>query len=462
MHPFVRQLLQAVSIWFMLSFLARTGLGWWLVAATTAFCAFIAAYVYLHVHRPSAAARLAAIPVVRPLVRGACALACIQAPVSEAAPSGPAIGPTPRRPRPHGATGRLSGAMPTAGRDDETPGDAATSAGAGSIALEQEEHFRRAARSLRQTVVGHDHVIEAIMHALARSVALRTMSESPDSTPLGRFLLAGPDGSGRRHLARAVGRCLFDSSDIVHIDVTGFASPEMAADAAWGIASGGEPGLLVSAVKSRPTRVIVIEHVDRLDARGVEQLAGTLASGRLEDPVNGTTVDFRSCVFFLLASGEIASIRPQAPKAGERPGPEGGPRTADGDARTHDPRVETAIEELASRTTLSRTLLQTLDGIHFCESLGPLDQAEVVAQLVERECARFGLRLAYVEPEFIVEQLRGIQPADGLASLPARVKAALKEPIYQATRRGATQLTLDQHTCSPATPTLHLTPETTP
>lgn len=416
MHPLVRTLLHGLAAWFLMRLLCQSTIGWWIAALITAMAGFTAVYVYLHVHRSEVATRLGSLPGLYLLACGACRLAGLQTPVSDTVALRPGV-TDPRTP-PDTAAARLNG-MPAV-VDARVPARP-------TFAIEHEEHFRRAANTLRGTVVGHDGVVDQIMHHLARSVALRSASETPDSTPLGRFLLIGQSGVGRRFLAQAVGRCLFDCGDLVAFDVAAHATPELAADAAWGIGPGGEPGCLASAVRSRPTRVIVIEHVDQLDPRGIAQLTRILSTGLHTDPVSGSNIDFRSCVFFLLTESGAAALDP-APE----------------DPDEGRDWVDHASEFLQGRTTLSGPLLQSLDGIHHCVPLTRLEQAEIVAQLVDRECARFGLRLAYVEPEFIVDQLRTIDTAYGLATLPARVKASLKEPIYQAKRRGATQLTIDQ------------------
>ena len=164
---------------------------------------------------------------------------------------------------------------------------------------------------LEERVIGQPDAVAA----LVERVALLKAGVTDPSRPYGVFLFAGPTGTGKTELAKALAAWLFGSEDrLLRIDMSELADG-LALDRVTGAASvanlgGASGGSLAAAIRRQPFSVVLLDEFEKAHPRVWNLFLSVFDDGRLTDAA-GETADFRNSIIILtsnlgamLASGE--------------------------------------------------------------------------------------------------------------------------------------------------------------
>lgn len=346
--------------------------------------------LYLHTHDSARLASLYTKPGLREFIGLVCRWSNKQPPVDASRQS---------TPQPPAEIGRAAQSEPV--RPDE-------------LLVSETQHFAELVDFLCARVCGHDDTVARLVQLLERNLTLHRMSsEDARLSPLGVFVFAGPPGIGKRHLATLVGRAIYRSRTVMHLDMRDY-SDDSAVLELFGSPQPQEAGRLVDAVIKQPFQSIILDNIERSAPPVLERLARVFREGHWCAGGKLAPVSFRHCVFFLVTSaGHEALERLRIPESTE---------------------VATSriADLLARETPLPTGLLRVVQDYLLFQPLTMLNQARVIAGLMEKESLKYNLRLDYVDPAVLAEEVSAITPQDGLEAVPARVVRLMKKPLSKA------------------------------
>lgn len=225
---------------------------------------------------------------------------------------------------------------------------------------------------LAERVVGHRHAIDAVSAALRRAEA----GLADPRRPYGSFLLCGPTGTGKTHLARALALELFGSENaLIRLDMSEFmdrSTVTRLVGASPGYVGHGEPGQLTEPVRRRPYCVLLLDEIEKAHPDVCQLLLQVMEEGELTDS-QGRTVSFRHVALILssnLAAGELRRGRTGFNVAGQR---------------EHD---QHQIAESAVRRHFSDEFFNRLDAVLVLDALDAAELEQVLdlalADIAER------------------------------------------------------------------------------
>ena len=160
--------------------------------------------------------------------------------------------------------------------------------------------------AIRRRVKGQDQAVEAAVSVLKRSaLGLSGSTHSGSGKPKGILFLAGPTGTGKTELVKAVTELLFgDERSMLRFDMSeyrGDNSDQRLFGAPPGYVGYSQGGQLTNAVKANPFSVLLFDEVEKANASVMDKFLQILEDGRMTDG-QGNTVYFSETIIFFTSN----------------------------------------------------------------------------------------------------------------------------------------------------------------
>ena len=289
--------------------------------------------------------------------------------------------------------GRWTGDKAPAGEKRERSG----------ILLGDAQAFENAAKQACQLVRGHDTVIRQMFSRIQESLTLqRRQRKRSSSRPLASFLLAGPDGVGKRYLACVVAKLLYGDERFEVFDCAGASATSLC-------------GQVGEVLKREPRRIVMFENVDRAPADVAQMISSLVDRGRFDSHSDDSTLELRHTLVVLSMSKDdeffAEANRGSTPAAWQ----------------------QLAIDHLSADVQIPLVLLNGLAEIFYCHRPADEVRSEVVALIMANECRVHRTELIRADPEIIAALTFQVDDDRGFALAPQVIKKLLRKPLLAAT-----------------------------
>ena len=369
-NPIIRILMLFVGAYTVLSVLAKVSP---LDKIVVLLAGLFAAIIWLARYNRTLLYSLSLKPGIGPVIHAACKLAQEQPPVD----------PSLDSPNQNGEA-------------KKSPDEAETT----RLLLHSDGDFSSATRQLKEAIRGHNDSLEALADQIRRNVQLRDGGSTQISMPpLGVFVLVGNKGLGKRSLATEIGYRIYKGSSVSLLDVSD---------------PGAHAGLLVSEARSNPFTSFVLENFQGCSKEFQEGLLSIVAGAPQVDSKTGSKVSFRHCFFFLLVHRDAEGMeRPSRNRAG-------------GTGHT------LVVDSLNASMEIDKRLGWSLHGIYPFVLPPPMQQAEVVAQIIQQECKKYNLTLGRVDPAILAHEVQVISAHKSFEITPPRITKIMNDRLLAA------------------------------
>jgi ATP-dependent Clp protease ATP-binding subunit ClpC len=169
------------------------------------------------------------------------------------------------------------------------------------ISTSEKEQLLHMEERLRERVKGQDHALALV----ADSIRLAKSGLRNESKPIAVFLLAGPTGTGKTELAKAVAEFLFGGeTHMIRLDMSEFMESHSVSKLIGsppGYVGYEEGGRLTEKIRSTPSTVILLDEIEKAHPKIMDVFLQVFDEGVLTDS-RGRKCDFRNTVIFLTSN----------------------------------------------------------------------------------------------------------------------------------------------------------------
>ncbi len=159
------------------------------------------------------------------------------------------------------------------------------------------------ANTLKQHIIGQDHVCKACAQMLAR---FKARINDPDR-PVSTLLFVGPTGVGKTEMAKQLARYMYsDEKRLVRLDMSEY----MTSASVYRLLEAGKSvQSLAEQIREQPMSVLLLDEIEKAHPQVFDLLLGILGEARMTDSL-GRLVDFRMVVIIMTSNLGVTETEP--------------------------------------------------------------------------------------------------------------------------------------------------------
>jgi ATP-dependent Clp protease ATP-binding subunit ClpC len=290
----------------------------------------------------------------------------------------------------------------------------------GDITDDEADRLGRLEENLERRIKGQFQAIQAVSDAIRLA---RSGLKKP-GRPTGVFLFAGPSGTGKTELAKALAECLFGNENaLIRVDMSEFMEAHSVSKligAPPGFVGHDQGGQLTERVRSQPHSIVLLDEVEKAHPKILDIFLQVFDNGFLTDS-HGVRCDFRETIIILTSNVGAGKKNPFI-------------GFADGHETTC-PEIELNETITASAKKLFRPefINRLTDTITF-QPLGHYEVKQILAMLIERLNERLADKNIFFELSSEAEDMlidQGCSAEYGARHLERTLERLVSKPLAQ-------------------------------